>query len=99
MAKRRDDDDDLVGDPLSGGHNESSNAAGQLLSIVERIERVEEDMKALSDDRKDIYSEAKGMGFEPKAIRKIVSERKQDASERQEFESILELYRQALGMA
>lgn len=74
-------------------------AAGQLKSIIERIERLEEEKKALSDDIKDVYGEAKANGFDTKVLRKIVSLRKQDRDERMEQEAILELYLQALGMA
>ena len=101
MAKRSKapDDEDLVGDPMKGGHNAQGAAAGQLRAFVERIERLEEEKKTIADDIKDVYAEAKGSGFDTKAIRKIVSERKQDQAERLEFESILDLYRHALGMA
>ena len=100
MAKRSkttDDDDDLVGDPLNSTGR--GQAAGQLRAFIERIERLEEEKKTIADDIKDVYAEAKGSGFDTKAIRKIISERKQDAAERLEFESILDLYRHALGMA
>ena len=93
------DEEDLVGDPIKGGHNSGTAAAGQLRAFVERIERLEEDKKAIADDIKDVYAEAKGTGFDTKAIRKIITERKQDQAERLEFESILDLYRHALGMA
>ena len=73
-------------------------AASQLRSVVERIERLEEEKKGLSDDIKDIYAEAKGNGFDVKALRKIISLRKKDHAERQEEEAILELYMAALGM-
>ncbi|MAW84897.1 MAG: DUF2312 domain-containing protein [Phyllobacteriaceae bacterium] len=74
-------------------------AAGQLRSIIERIERLEEEKKTISDDIKDVYAEAKGNGFDTKALRTIVRLRKQDANERQEQEAMLELYKAALGMA
>ena len=100
MAKRsKADDDDLIGDPMKGGHNTQGAAAGQLRSFVERIERLEEEKKTIGDDIKDVYAEAKGTGFDTKAIRKIVAERKQDQADRLEFESILDLYRHALNMA
>jgi len=73
-------------------------AKDQLKAIVERIERLEEEKKALSDDIRDVYSEAKGNGFDVKAVRTIVRMRKQDANERAEQETILETYLQALGM-
>jgi len=72
--------------------------AGHLRAFIERIERLEEEKKALSDDIKDVYAEAKGNGFDVKIIRKIVSIRKQDRDKRREEEEILELYLAALGM-
>ena len=70
-----------------------------LRSFVERIERLEEEKKTISDDIKDVYSEAKGNGFDTAVLREVIRLRKQDASERQEHEAILDLYLQALGMA
>jgi uncharacterized protein (UPF0335 family) len=74
-------------------------AAGQLRAFIERIERLEEEKKTISDDIKEVYAELKGTGFEPKAVRQIIRIRKQDQAERQEAEAILELYMAALGMA
>lgn len=76
----------------------SSVAADQLKSYIERIERLEEEKAGLASDIKDVYAEAKGTGFDVKALRKIISLRKKDHAERQEEEAILELYMQALGM-
>jgi uncharacterized protein (UPF0335 family) len=73
-------------------------AKDQLKAIVERIERLEEEKKTISDDIRDVYAEAKGNGFDVKALRTIVRLRKQDANERAEQETILETYMQALGM-
>ncbi|MCQ0987584.1 DUF2312 domain-containing protein [Jiella marina] len=73
-------------------------AQDQLRSFVERIERLEEEKKTISDDIKDVYAEAKGNGFDTKVLRKVISLRKQDQNERQEQEAILDLYLQALGM-
>lgn len=75
-----------------------SFAKGQLKAIIERIEKLEEEKKAISDDIKDVYGEAKGNGFDVKVLRTIIRMRKQDADERQEQETILETYMQALGM-
>jgi uncharacterized protein (UPF0335 family) len=72
--------------------------AGHLRAFVERIERLEEEKKALADDIKDVYAEAKGNGFDIKIMRKIVSIRKQDREKRREEEEILDLYLAALGM-
>ncbi|MCK1402053.1 DUF2312 domain-containing protein [Bradyrhizobium sp. 4] len=73
-------------------------AKDQLKSIVERIERLEGEKKAISDDIRDVYSEAKGNGYDVKALKTIVRMRKQDPNERAEAETILETYLQALGM-
>jgi uncharacterized protein (UPF0335 family) len=73
-------------------------AVDQLKSIIERIERLEEEKKAISEDIKDVYAESKGNGFDVKALRTIIRLRKQDPNERQEEESILETYMSALGM-
>ena len=73
-------------------------AKDQLRSIIERIERLEEEKKTIADDIRDVYAEAKGNGFDVKALRAVVKMRKQDANERAEQETILETYMQALGM-
>lgn len=70
----------------------------QLRQYIERIERLEEEKKGISDDVRDVYAEAKAMGYDPKAMRAIVRERKLTTDERQEREAILETYRDALGM-
>ena len=76
----------------------TSFAKDQLKSIIERIERLEEEKKTISDDIRDVYAESKGNGYDVKALRTIVRLRKQDPNERQEQETILETYMQALGM-
>ena len=73
-------------------------AKDQLKAIIERIERLESEKKAISDDIRDVYAEAKGNGFDVKALRTIVRMRKEDANERDEQETILDIYLQALGM-
>ena len=73
-------------------------AKDQLKAIVERVERLEEEKKAIADDIRDVYAEAKGTGFDVKALRAIVRLRKQDVDERKEQEAILETYMHALGM-
>ena len=86
---------------LDAGPSEQATtqfARDQLKAIIERIERLEEEKKTISDDIRDVYAEAKGNGFDVKALRTIVRLRKQDANERQEQETILETYMQALGM-
>ncbi len=82
-----------------------SNSAGtevaqdQLRAFIERIERMEEEKRAISDDIKEIYAEAKGTGFDTVILRRIIRLRKQDHAERLEQEALLELYMAALGMA
>lgn len=70
----------------------------QLKAFIERVERLEEEKRAIADDIRDVYAEAKGSGFDVKALRTIVRMRKQDADERKEQEAILETYMHALGM-
>lgn len=76
----------------------SSIAHGQLRSIVERIERLEEEKAATAADIKEVYAEAKGNGFDTKILRKVVRLRKIDRAEREEEEAILDVYLAALGM-
>lgn len=78
--------------------NPDDIAKDQLAAFVDRIERLEEEKKGVSDDIKEVYSEAKGNGFDTKVLRKLIAVRKQDASERAEQEAILDLYLAALGM-
>jgi len=73
-------------------------AKDQLKAIIERIERLEEEKKATSDDIRDVYAEAKGTGFDIKALRTIVRLRKQDTDQRREEAAVLEMYMNALGM-
>jgi uncharacterized protein (UPF0335 family) len=73
-------------------------AGEQLKSFIERIERLEEEKRALSGDIKEVYAEAKGTGFEPKVMRQIIKIRKMDKEELDEEESLLDLYKRALGM-
>ncbi len=73
-------------------------AADRLRTIIERIERLEEEKKALSDDVREVFSEAKGAGFDVKVIRQVVRLRKMDATDRSEMEQVLDVYKRALGM-
>ena len=77
---------------------DSGATKNQVRSFVERIERLEEEKAALSADIKEVYSEAKAMGFDNKALRAVIRLRKVDDTERREQEAILETYLQALGM-
>lgn len=78
------------------GHN--SVSADQLKSFIERIENVDSEIADRQSDRREILAEAKGTGYDPKTIRKLIQIRKQDRAERQEQQAILALYAQALGM-
>lgn len=73
-------------------------AADRLRSIIERVERLEEEKKALSSDVKDIMAEAKSAGFDVKVIRQVIRIRKQEPAEVEEQETLLDLYRHAMGM-
>jgi uncharacterized protein (UPF0335 family) len=73
-------------------------ARDHLKAFVERIERLEEEKKAIADDIRDVFAEAKGNGFDVKALRTVIRMRKQDVDERREQEAILETYLHALGM-
>jgi uncharacterized protein (UPF0335 family) len=75
-----------------------SVAQDQIRAFVERIERMEEEKRAIADDIKEIYAEAKGNGFDTKVLRQVVRIRKQDRAERMEQEALLDLYLTALGM-
>jgi len=78
------------------GHN--SVNAGHLRAFIERIEKLEEEKRALAEDIKDIYAEAKGTGFDAKIIRKIVALRRMDRDKRREEQEMLDIYMGALGM-
>ena len=74
-------------------------AGDQLRAFVERIERIEEDIKALSEDKKEVYAEAKGEGFDVKILREVIKLRQQDQDELDEKQSLLEIYLHALETA
>jgi uncharacterized protein (UPF0335 family) len=86
------------------GHNSAADepatkfAKEQLRSIIERIERLEEEKKVIAEDIRDIYAESKGNGYDVKALRTIVRLRKQDPNERAEAEAVLDTYMHALNM-
>jgi uncharacterized protein (UPF0335 family) len=79
--------------------SKSGFAKDQLRSFIERIERLEEERAALTADVREVYSEAKGSGFDTKVMRQVVRLRKLDTADRQEQDAILDLYLSALGMA
>lgn len=82
----------------SNGSDAHGVARDHLRSFVERIERLDEEAKALNDDRKDIYGEAKGCGFDVKILKRVIAIRRQDKDQRMEEEAILDTYLAALGM-
>ncbi len=75
----------------------STTAQGKLKSLIERIERLEEDRKAVGADLREVYAEAKGEGFDTKILRKVVRLRGQDSAKRQEEDALVELYIAAIG--
>lgn len=78
---------------------EGSVAADQLRLLIERIERLHEERKALGDDIRDVFAEAKATGFDPKIMKQVIKLRAMETHTRQEQDAILETYRQALGLA
>ena len=74
-------------------------SGNRLKSFIERVERLEEEKKVLAEDIREVYAEAKSVGFEPKIMRKIVSMRKANLEKRREEQELLDLYMAALGMA
>ena len=85
-------------DAAEGDREAGGIAADRLRSLIERVERLEEERKALAGDIKDIYAEAKGAGFDVKVIRQIIRIRAQEPAEVEEQETLLDVYRRALGM-
>lgn len=89
------------------GHNSGDDvttttqtvAAGQLRSLLERIERLMEEKKTIADDIRDVYAEAKGTGFDTPTMRMLIKLRNMDQAEREEKEALLDLYKSSLGMA
>ncbi len=86
------DDDDVAGI----GHNVASDQ--QLRQYIERVERLEEEKKGVSDDIRDVYSEAKSQGYDPKIMRKIVRDRKVPVHDFKETKAVYEVYASALGL-
>jgi uncharacterized protein (UPF0335 family) len=84
--------------PSNSGSDAHGIARDHLRAFVQRIERLDEEAKALNDDRKDVYGEAKSMGFDVKILKKVLAIRRQDPDQRAEEEAILDTYLQALGM-
>ena len=86
------------GSPVSKKVKAGPVSADRLKSFVERIEKLEEERHAIGGDIRDVYSEAKGVGYDVKTMRKIISILKVDAAERDEQEQLLDVYKHALGM-
>jgi uncharacterized protein (UPF0335 family) len=87
-----------MADDASVAHDVLNTAAqGRLVTLIERIERLEEDKAAVAADLKEVYLEAKGEGFDTKILRKVVRLRKQDKAKRQEEEALIDLYLSAIG--
>lgn len=86
------------GDDIAVADSAQTVAAGQLRAFVERIERLHEERSTIADDIKEVFAEAKGTGFDTKAMKTLIRLRRKDPAERQEEEAILELYMAALGM-
>jgi uncharacterized protein (UPF0335 family) len=91
-------DDDPLDEQQAKEAQVGGVAADRLRSLIERIERLEEERKALGSDIKDIFAEAKSAGFDVKVIRQIIRIRKQEPADVEEQESLLDVYRRALGM-
>lgn len=97
MAPRKKKKDET--ETPGAGHNSGAGVAAQeLRQFIERIERLQEEKQTVQDDINDVFGEAKGRGYDVKAIKAILKERKQDRNELMEFESIVDTYRAALGM-
>jgi uncharacterized protein (UPF0335 family) len=78
--------------------SEANVTEEQLRLFIERVERIEEEIKGAQDDRKDVYTEAKANGYDPSIMRQIVRLRKMPVNDRKEMESLLEVYKSALGI-
>lgn len=86
-----------MADDISNVDVLNSAAKSQLLTIIERIDRLEQDKEAVTGDLKEVYAEAKGNGFDTKIIRKVIRIRKQDRAKRQEEAALVDLYMSAIG--
>ena len=96
MAEQQENDNPFKDDDKPKDANATDD---RLRLLIERIERLEEEKKGIADDIKDVYAEAKAVGYDPKIMRKIVSLRKMKPEDRSEQEMILDTYKAALGMA
>lgn len=87
-----------TGEPDAPDTSSETATGARLRSFIERIERLEEEKKAIADDVKEVYAEAKGQGFDVKTMRKIIGLRKKDPDDRAEEDALLDTYMSALGM-
>lgn len=100
VEETKDETESRGGDTQEGDARDVGGVAGdRLRSFIERIERLEEEKSHLAEDIKEVYAEAKGVGFDAKTMRKIVTLRKLDYEKRREAEELLDLYKTAIGMA
>ena len=98
-ADTSNNDEEDQGSASGGGASDVGGVAGERLkSFVERIERLEEEKTALMEDIKEVYAELKGVGFDAKTVRKVVSLRKMEHEKRREAEQLLDLYKTAIGL-
>lgn len=93
-----DEDEDMGANAAAEAKDVGGVAGKRLRAFIDRIERLEEEKAVMMEDIKEIYAEAKGVGFDAKTIRKIVSLRKMDAEKRRESDELLDLYKTAIGM-
>lgn len=88
--------------PINKNNDDEQDVGGiagkRLKAFIERVERLEQEKTELADDIKDVYAEAKGVGFDTKTIRKLIRLRKMDAEKRREEDELLELYKTAIGL-
>ena len=89
--------DDAFAAPQANVDVLNATAQGRLKTIIERIERLEEDKAVIANDLKEVFLEAKGEGFDTKILRKVIRMRKQDKAKRQEEEALIDLYLSAIG--
>lgn len=87
------------GPDMDDGENSYKVTAGELRQFIERWERLEADKKAIAEDQKEVMAEAKARGYDTKVMRRVIAERKRDADDLAEEEAVLDMYREALGMA
>ena len=85
---------DGSGENIAAGHV----AGGQLLNIIERVERLNEEIKGMNGEKADVFAECKAYGFDPKTVKAVIRRRAMSAEERQETDALLEMYCAALGM-